>query len=178
MNKKNFLHVLTVMMVAMLCVGFISCGGDDGENTSGAIDSRILGTWYSTVSEGWDYVDGITVNHWRDKDEYTTINYNVVNGVDGVPTPYTSDKPEWQEITFSNDGTYYLINEEGHGYKGTFTTPNNNKINLYYNGSLISSDSYIFNEEGQLVVTMDEYDDGELESREIAYYNRGSYSKK
>ena len=41
MKKKNFLwSMLAIMMVAMLGVGFVACGGDDGDNSKG-----VVGTW-------------------------------------------------------------------------------------------------------------------------------------
>lgn len=33
MKKENYLHLLTIMMVAMLSVGFASCGGDDDDDS-------------------------------------------------------------------------------------------------------------------------------------------------
>lgn len=49
MNKKYLMHLASIMMVAMLSVGFFtSCGDDDDK-----VDSSILGTWEDT-----NYYDG------------------------------------------------------------------------------------------------------------------------
>ena len=44
MNKKNVLHLMAIMMVAMLSVSFISCGSDDDDD-AGSVSSDIVGTW-------------------------------------------------------------------------------------------------------------------------------------
>mgnify|MGYP007101875552 CR=1 FL=1 len=44
MNKKNLLHLMAIMMVAMLSVGFASCSSDDDEEDNG-YSTSILGSW-------------------------------------------------------------------------------------------------------------------------------------
>lgn len=44
MNKKNLLHLMTIMMVAMLSFGFASCSSDDEEEDYG-YSTSILGSW-------------------------------------------------------------------------------------------------------------------------------------
>ncbi|MBR4387916.1 MAG: hypothetical protein IKT00_01910 [Prevotella sp.] len=46
MSKKNLLHLMTIMMVAMLSVGFTSCGSDDDEENS---SYSIVGLWEETA---------------------------------------------------------------------------------------------------------------------------------
>ena len=46
MKKKYFGSLLTFMMVAILCVGFVSCGSDDEEEASSGKDNNTLvGGW-------------------------------------------------------------------------------------------------------------------------------------
>ena len=54
--KKNLLKWMTIMMVTIVSVNFVSCGGDDaeGKENSGQKEIAILGTWYSI--EGADVV--------------------------------------------------------------------------------------------------------------------------
>ncbi len=54
MRKKNLLRLLTVMMVAMLNVGFVSCGGDDVDETIN-VNSYIIGTWHSFKATGYAF---------------------------------------------------------------------------------------------------------------------------
>lgn len=41
MKRKNFLHLLTIMMVAMLSVGFTSCSDDDDDGKN----NGLVGSW-------------------------------------------------------------------------------------------------------------------------------------
>ena len=47
MEKKNYLHLLTIIMVAVLSVGFVSCGSDDDDDVlSGSeLVDKLQGTW-------------------------------------------------------------------------------------------------------------------------------------
>lgn len=47
--KKNVLHLIAIMMVAMLSVGFISCSSDDDE---GSFSHPIVGTWDRDIRGG------------------------------------------------------------------------------------------------------------------------------
>ena len=51
MNKKFFMSLLSIMMVAMLSVGFTSCG-DDEDSIGG--NSPIVGSW-SASNSPWSY---------------------------------------------------------------------------------------------------------------------------
>ena len=54
-TTKNLWGLLSFMMVAMLCVGFISCNKEDSYSTSVNV-SDLVGTWDCT--ESTDYWDG------------------------------------------------------------------------------------------------------------------------
>ncbi len=45
MKKKNQLHLMAIMMVAMLSLGFISCSSDDDEEKDDDYSALILGSW-------------------------------------------------------------------------------------------------------------------------------------
>lgn len=62
MKKKNYLHLLAIMMVAMLSVGFVSCGSDDDDDDiSGGSElvDKLQGTWQ--FQKGTETVMGMTI---------------------------------------------------------------------------------------------------------------------
>lgn len=62
MKRKNYLHLLAIMTVAMLCVGFASCGSDDDDDdiTGGSeLVDKLQGTW--KFSKGTETVMGMTI---------------------------------------------------------------------------------------------------------------------
>lgn len=79
MSKKNYLlSLLTTMIVAMLCLGFMSCSSDDeGGGTSNSFD--LVGTWKSVKHEDHLYIfnaDGTVDGNWSD----TYSNWKLSNG--------------------------------------------------------------------------------------------------
>ncbi len=70
MNKKNyFWSMLTMMMVAMLSVAFVSCSSDDDDKENGSTNS-IVGTWEMTNVQGY----------LEDKETGQRLNFNVNPG--------------------------------------------------------------------------------------------------
>ena len=61
MIKKNYLHLVIIMMVAMLSVGFASCSSDDGDSTPNGQElvDKLQGTWQFT--KGTEKVMGTTI---------------------------------------------------------------------------------------------------------------------
>ena len=61
--KKNLLRMMTIMVVAMLSVGFASCSDDDGPSGNDLV-AKAVGTWMCTSSKdsamGYS-VDGLMV---------------------------------------------------------------------------------------------------------------------
>ena len=61
MIKKNYLHLVIIMMVAMLSVSFASCSSDDGDSTPNGQElvDKLQGTWQFT--KGTEKVMGTTI---------------------------------------------------------------------------------------------------------------------
>lgn len=61
MRKKNYLHLLAIIMVALLSVGFVSCGSDDDDDIPGGSElvDKLQGTWQ--FSKGTETVMGMTI---------------------------------------------------------------------------------------------------------------------
>lgn len=51
--KKNLLNWMTILMVTIMSVGFVSCSSDDDDDNS---TSSIIGTWRCDYSDGYDLV--------------------------------------------------------------------------------------------------------------------------
>ena len=61
MNKKYFMHLMAIMMVAMLGVGLASCSNDDDDDknvTTSVNPKDLVGTWGLTHAEGWEMWQG------------------------------------------------------------------------------------------------------------------------
>lgn len=67
MKTKNYWHLLTIMMVAMLSFGFVSCGDSDDEG--GGAGSELLndlqGTW--EFYKGTEKIMGMTITVTREQ---------------------------------------------------------------------------------------------------------------
>ena len=48
-RNKNYWSMFTMIMVAMLSAGFVSCGDDD-DNDETVVNTSIVGTWRLTFS--------------------------------------------------------------------------------------------------------------------------------
>ena len=63
MKKKSYLHLLAIMMVAMMSIGFASCSSDDDDENGGASSSELInklqGTW--DFQRGTETVMGMTI---------------------------------------------------------------------------------------------------------------------
>ena len=62
MNKKNYLwSLLTIRMLAVLSVGFVSCGDDDDDEITGGSElvDKLQGTWQ--FQKGTETVMGMTI---------------------------------------------------------------------------------------------------------------------
>ena len=83
-KKKNWLQLLAIMMVAVLCVGFVSCGGDDDDGapvSSGKENKSLLGGW-SEMNFSMVLMTNGKMLYKKDKDiNQGNWNYNEQTGV-------------------------------------------------------------------------------------------------
>lgn len=61
MKKSRYLHLLTIMLVAMLSIGFVSCGDDEDDEITGGSElvEKLQGTWQ--FQKGTETVMGMTI---------------------------------------------------------------------------------------------------------------------
>ena len=61
MKKNYYLHLLAIFMVAMLSVGFVSCGDDDDDDVTSGIElvDKLQGTW--KFQKGTETIMGMTI---------------------------------------------------------------------------------------------------------------------
>lgn len=62
MMKKSYLHLLAIIMVAMLSIGFVSCSSDDDDDESAGgseLVDKLQGTWQ--FQKGTETVMGMTI---------------------------------------------------------------------------------------------------------------------
>ena len=97
MKRISFYGILTVVVLAMLSVGFTSCGDDDGDG----IDGSLEGTWRIKSVEWAHYVKGGSI----DKTSSKTVTYE-------------DSETRGLTITYS-DGKYTIVSTAS-GIKGTF----------------------------------------------------------
>ena len=182
MKKTYFWSLFTLLVMGLCSVSLASCGDDDDDNgdnggsSGGKVTGNIVGTWHSTVSEGWEYRDGVLVSHWKDLDETTTRLYTVANGRETGEYRDMTVNAQWEEVTFNNNGTWTSTNEDDEGSKGRYSLSGD--ILRVYSDDGYETEMTVKFEGGQMLLTMEEYDDGELESREVIYYDKGSYPRK
>ena len=166
------------LLLLPLCLGLGACGSDDDDDddddgkTNSLVDSRVVGTWTSTIGEGWTWDHGVLTDHWKDESATRTRNYIVVNGVEtGEYTVYTRDEPEWTTVTFNADGTFMGSNDEESGITGSFTAQNG--VLTYI--SMIGADQWNYSFEGTTMKLVQEEESYNIKQREINWYVKGLY---
>lgn len=128
MKKKSLLHLLTIMMVAMLSVGFVSCSDDD--DPYDPEQSSLVGNWILKENSNywWRFIfrkDGTGVETVYSNDGKTEIteNYqfkytysskssvliiNYTTGESGTVT-YTVQLTGNVLMLFDSDNSYYMF---------------------------------------------------------------------
>lgn len=96
MKKKNYLHLLAFAMVAMLCVGFTSCGGDDDDEDGGISKKALVGTW--------------ELVH-----KYSRWGVSRAGGSGEYESDITKDDTSYNVISFTADGIYHFTNWDWRG---------------------------------------------------------------
>lgn len=179
--KKYFLIAMSLMLATTLSISFIACdfGDDDDDdpieidlNSIIGVDAKIVGTWYNGVSEGWDYADGVLVNHWKDIDETTKRSFHIFKGQEDGTYSDNTTEPEWQLLQLDANGTFSRSNEDGDDeLSGRFAADKGYFV-AYFNG-ILDVRQYRFSETGQLMLITEKYnEDKELVGREIDYFEK------
>ena len=98
--KKFQFGVFAMMIMALVCVGFTSCGSsdDDDNGGGGSHDSNLVGTWYNTTSQ-----------------DKTTIAYRFdANGKCYYNEWWKDEKRELKELgTWSTSNNFVTMVSEG-----------------------------------------------------------------
>lgn len=171
--KNKIKLMFAVLCGVMIATTFVACGSDgDDDNGNSSVDSRVVGTWTSTIGEGWQWdEDRILLNHWRDLSATTVRTYEVVNGVETGRYTDSTHEPGYNTVTFNADGSYIGENEE-ETFKGTFTAKDG--VMTLFAAEGADRWNYSF-EDGKLILVAEEYEDGVLTDKEINWYVKGLY---
>ena len=99
--KKNLLNWMTILMVAIVCVGFVSCGGDDDDSNSVTDPSAIIGTWVKFYEKEtkWVLSNGDWVKTSEDEDNNHGGQSAVYFGADGTYYQMYNYDGSWQKAT-------------------------------------------------------------------------------
>ena len=100
--KKSFMYLMTMMMVAMLSVGFASCGSDDDDSNS-SYSRLIVGTWKMT--------------------------HQITYDADGNVKSENNRESTWVDV-FNADGTY--ITTDGYNSESAKWSISGNRLSLKY----------------------------------------------
>lgn len=136
--KKYLLNLTTILMVAIMSGGFVSCGDDDDDNGNGVTISSIVGSW-SGIGPDDDYItitfknDGMGYQTWRggDGDDYWVFEYSTDGNI-----LYLFEEGEYGEFHYSVSGntlTLTYIGENGNPTNESYT------ISLTKSGTPVSS---------------------------------------
>lgn len=99
MSKKYLLHLMTILMVAMLSVGFTSCGSDDDDDDSSL---SLVGTKWTVTYLSTKYIVEFTSN--TDVISYEAdANNNYVNYLHEDKYTITGNK-----VTFASDKLFFM----------------------------------------------------------------------
>ena len=105
--KKNILNWMTILMVAIVSVGFISCGDDDDDKQGSIPDtnpSSIIGSWVKIYEKEIKYT--LTNGNWVKTSEYEENGNGqsaLYFGADGMYCKmYLSYDGSWERGTMSS----------------------------------------------------------------------------
>lgn len=139
MSKKNLGHLLALLMVAMLSIGFASCSSDDDDGNGGSsnnVKTKLLGTWKmvscssSWYSSSFKYInfknDGTCLYSSSTGFEYTDLD---------SPCKWTYNEESKMLRMYTEDG-YYKYNllfefEDNGDWSGTEVTGSGNVVYIY-----------------------------------------------
>jgi hypothetical protein len=85
MSNKNLLKLMSIVLVAMLSFGFVSCGDDDNDSQEAKVKKQLVGVWYTSIRYNhWTYIElepngtlhfGLWLNDTKDKIFYSSQEY-------------------------------------------------------------------------------------------------------
>ena len=171
--KKFYLSAIVLMMAFV----FVSCNNDDDDNPT--VDKRLVGTWYSTTVELWEYKNDVLVSHWKYIDDgKSTRIYEIKNGKEtGEYEDIINYEEYWDEITFNSNGVLTVNDSYGESYSSTFVTSDGVIKNTDSSNGEVFQISYEI-KDGILIFTHDQrkdYDDEGYSYFTITHYRRGNY---
>ena len=174
--KKFYLSAIVLMMAFV----FVSCNNDDDDNPT--VDKRLVGTWYSTTVELWEYKKDVLVSHWKYIDEgKSTRIYEIKNGKDtGEYHDQLNYEVWWDELTFHSNGVVTVNGSYGESYSSTFVTSDGVIKNTDSSNGEVFQIPYEI-KDGILIFTNDkrkDYDEDGYSYYSITHYQRGSYPGK
>ena len=144
--KKFQFSVFAMMVMAMVCVGFASCGSDGEDNDNGG--RTIVGTWYFASSQ------------------------NIVEDGEKMPDEfYTANSDDYQELVFKDDNTYEEWDADkgswGKKVTGTYSLSGNKLTVTTRSGAVIEEIKWISNDEFMMIDKEEDYSSED-------HYKRGS----
>ena len=110
------------LMMCVVALSFVACGGDDGDDNSGSnpTGKSIYGTWSVLHTKGAAYNNNTLIDSWDENiDVYSDGYQEIILNTDGTGVIY-----EWYGIGTSYDQVYYV----------TFMLTDNNSVISLYNG--------------------------------------------
>lgn len=152
MRKKNLFYLVTIVMVTMLSVGFVSCGGDDDEEASIDVtpislfagnDKTIQGADTITSSNRYvAYAKGNVVHGWHVGETTLLVNGKKTIPITVSPKYYLYDNPvcKWE------CNMDYVKNNQK---EGALSSKSTNTMLLYEDAGAASILAYNF-ENGKL----------------------------
>lgn len=132
MSKKSLLYLFSVLVVAVLSIGFVACGGDDDDDNGGAgggssnSQNVLVGTWSCTITdscggtEEWSFSKGgdgrFTTKYANPKcnSGSWTFTYSIIAWDPSSRTGYVriyyadENRKTDQEFSFSGNNTLYF----------------------------------------------------------------------
>lgn len=135
MSKKNLGHMLAVIMVAMLSIGFASCSSDDGDGNGGSgsnVKTKLLETWKMvSCSSSW-YSSNLRYINF--KNDGTCLYSSSATDL-GSPCKWTYNEESKMLRMYTENG-YYKYNllfefEDNGDWCGTEVTGSENVVYIY-----------------------------------------------
>ena len=103
--KKYFLSMMSVMMMALVCVGFSACGDDDNDGGGSGSDSGLVGVWKRVYKKTTSYQKN-NDGQWVRVGEPEEKTYEWKDGFQFFANG------KFVELDFNEDGSYEADDDE------------------------------------------------------------------